>query len=178
MENRKIKLSKQLLKQALLELLEEKKLHQISIRELCAKADLNRSTFYAHYEDINYLIQDLENDIIKDMPFMDYRKNKSEKDILEYAKFIEKNYQKMIALVQNGLLISRIVENSVEFFLKEGTKTEKEIEQFTLLTHFCVSGSLQSLFYYASQCKHLTTTEISQIIYKMYIEAENIRKKV
>ena len=46
MENQRIRLSKMLLKNALMKLLEEKPLEKITIYELCAEAQLNRVTFY------------------------------------------------------------------------------------------------------------------------------------
>ena len=38
-------------------LLQEKTLERITIRELCAAADINRSTFYSHYDDIYALMR-------------------------------------------------------------------------------------------------------------------------
>lgn len=45
----------QLLRQALLELLEEKPYEAISVQDLIARADVARSTFYMHYQDKNDL---------------------------------------------------------------------------------------------------------------------------
>lgn len=50
--NQRTRLSKILLKNALMDLLGEKgSVTKISVRELCERADLNRSTFYAHYSE-------------------------------------------------------------------------------------------------------------------------------
>lgn len=48
-ENQRIMLTKQLLQTAFLKLLKSKPIHAISIRELCAEAGINRTTFYNHY---------------------------------------------------------------------------------------------------------------------------------
>lgn len=45
-----------LMNQALLKLLEEKEFEYITIKELCQKAGVNRSTFYLHYENKNDLL--------------------------------------------------------------------------------------------------------------------------
>ncbi|MDO4197801.1 MAG: TetR/AcrR family transcriptional regulator [Erysipelotrichaceae bacterium] len=47
-----------LMDQALLDLLEKKELQYISIKEICDKAGVNRSTFYLHYETINDLLNE------------------------------------------------------------------------------------------------------------------------
>lgn len=46
--------------QALFELLEIKDFRDISISEICRKARVNRSTFYAHYENLSDLLEETE----------------------------------------------------------------------------------------------------------------------
>ncbi|MDR2043622.1 MAG: TetR/AcrR family transcriptional regulator [Clostridium sp.] len=61
-ENQRIRLSKALLKNALIELLWEKNIEKISIYELCDRAQINRTTFYKYYGDQYALLEDIEND--------------------------------------------------------------------------------------------------------------------
>jgi len=53
----RVKRTRQLLQQALLELLREKSLEGISIQEITERATLNRATFYAHFPD-KYALMD------------------------------------------------------------------------------------------------------------------------
>ena len=48
-EGRRVKMTKTLLKSSLIELMKTKSIHTISIKEICTGADINRSTFYRHY---------------------------------------------------------------------------------------------------------------------------------
>lgn len=48
-ENRRVKMTKLLLNESLIELMHTKSIHEITVKELCEKADINRSTFYKHY---------------------------------------------------------------------------------------------------------------------------------
>lgn len=50
--NRRKRASMQKIEQVLVELLQTKELHQISVSDICKRASLNRSTFYANYVDI------------------------------------------------------------------------------------------------------------------------------
>ncbi len=50
--NKRKRESMQKLEQVLIEFLQTKELNQISVSDICKKADLNRSTFYANYVDI------------------------------------------------------------------------------------------------------------------------------
>lgn len=63
--NQRTRLSKLTFKNALMDLLKEKgDIHKISVRELCERADLNRSTFYAHYNEPEDMLRELEDEII------------------------------------------------------------------------------------------------------------------
>lgn len=44
--------SRTVFKKSLIELLDEKYISEISVTELCNKANMNRSTFYSHYENV------------------------------------------------------------------------------------------------------------------------------
>ena len=46
--------------EAFLELLEKKDFAYITVKEICEKAGVNRSTFYLHYETINDLLEESE----------------------------------------------------------------------------------------------------------------------
>lgn len=52
-------LTKRLLQTAFLKLLKVKPIHAISIRELCAEAGINRTTFYCHYGSQYDLLDDI-----------------------------------------------------------------------------------------------------------------------
>ena len=65
MENQRVRLSKMLLKNALIKLLKEKPLEKITIYELCAEAQLNRVTFYKYYGSQYDLLTDIENDCFR-----------------------------------------------------------------------------------------------------------------
>ena len=64
-EDRRVTMTKRLLKEALIEMLKETDIYQISIRELCEQADVNRSTFYKYYGNQFDLMADVENDHLR-----------------------------------------------------------------------------------------------------------------
>lgn len=63
-ESKRVKMTKQLLKNSLLEILKTQNIHQISIRELCKNAEINRSTFYKHYGSQYDLLKDMETEVL------------------------------------------------------------------------------------------------------------------
>ena len=62
-ENQRIALTKKLLQEGLLRLLETKSLDKISVTELCRESGINRATFYNHYNSPLELLTDIENRI-------------------------------------------------------------------------------------------------------------------
>ncbi|PWM39549.1 MAG: TetR/AcrR family transcriptional regulator [Clostridiales bacterium] len=55
-----------LIRRAFTELLGQKPIQSISIKELCEKAGINRGTFYTHYSDIYDLLEKMEQDMMED----------------------------------------------------------------------------------------------------------------
>ena len=64
-QDRRIKRTKMLLQNALVELMLEKAVGKISVKELTQKADVNRSTFYLHYLDIYDMLEQMENEFVE-----------------------------------------------------------------------------------------------------------------
>lgn len=62
--NRKIRYTRMVLQDSLIELMREKPITKITIKELCEKADINRTTFYAHYTDQYDLLHKIEEEAL------------------------------------------------------------------------------------------------------------------
>lgn len=104
---------------ALIELLEKKDINYITIKELCDKAGVNRSTFYLHYESINDLLAETMKYIL-DKFLQKYNKNPEEfisnidnlslkdlnfinKEYLSpYLEFIQENRKIYLAYLNNS----------------------------------------------------------------------------
>lgn len=58
--NRRVQFTKNALRDAMIELICEKPLTAITVKDVCARADINRSTFYLHYKDVDSLLVAVE----------------------------------------------------------------------------------------------------------------------
>ena len=65
--NQRIRLTIQLLEEALLKLLQEKTIYDISIKELCDVAGINRSTFYKHFNSQFDLLMYMEDKFMEEI---------------------------------------------------------------------------------------------------------------
>lgn len=64
-ESRRVLMTKKLIKESFLEMLEHESIHKISIRALCELADINRSTFYKYYDSPYDLLREMEDDLLQ-----------------------------------------------------------------------------------------------------------------
>ena len=66
-ENQRVVITKRMLREGLLRLLETKELDKINITELCKEAGINRITFYRHYETPRDVLREMENDLLDEL---------------------------------------------------------------------------------------------------------------
>lgn len=65
--NQRIILTKRMLKEGLLRLLETKQLDKINVTELCRESGINRATFYRHYEVPRDILNEMQMDFFEDV---------------------------------------------------------------------------------------------------------------
>lgn len=83
--------TKNLIKEEFIKLLEEKSFNSITISELSQRCDINRNTFYYHYEDIYSLVKEILSDEIKKLD-QEFNFTASwEKSLLHAASFLLDN---------------------------------------------------------------------------------------
>ncbi len=61
-ENRSVRNTKRRLHEGLLQLMEQRPIQEISVKELTELVDVNRGTFYFHYSDLYALLREMEQD--------------------------------------------------------------------------------------------------------------------
>jgi len=61
----RVTVTKKILKDALLQLMQTTSFDKITIKDICSLSGVSRSTFYSHYEDIYSLLADFEKDIFE-----------------------------------------------------------------------------------------------------------------
>lgn len=147
--NQRTRLSKLLFKNALMDLLKEKgSVAKISVRELCDRAELNRSTFYAHYNEPNDLLMEIETELL-DATEEHLKKIGEENDagahkyILSFLQYIKQNDKQFRTLLIDSAdpeFRSRFMQQSIIQFV-ENLRIElpKELEQY--IFSYILNGS-------------------------------------
>jgi len=96
------------LQESLIELLQDKELDKISISELCKKANVNRGTFYLHYQDVAELFEEYFHNMTEDLriayyePYLltHYKIENLSSDMIRIFHHVEK-YKKFYKIVFN-----------------------------------------------------------------------------
>lgn len=90
--NSRYKMSSDKIESAFLSLILNNKYENITISQICKKANINRSTFYCHYDDINDLIIKIESKFAKGMAnIFNYGTRQTHQAFVEMFTFIKEN---------------------------------------------------------------------------------------
>ena len=147
--NQRTRLSKMLLKYALMDLLSEKgSVTKISVRELCERADLNRSTFYAHYSEPKELLEEVEAELL-DATREHLQKIGAENDIgahryllsfLMYIKENDKPFRTLLIDAGDPEFRSKFMQQSIIQFVENlNISFPKDQEQY--IYSYILNGS-------------------------------------
>ena len=147
--NQRTRLSKMLFKNALMDLLKEKgSVAKISVRELCDRAELNRSTFYAHYQEPNDLLIEIETELL-DATEEHLKKIGAENDVgahkyilsfLQYIRQNDKPFRTLLIDSTDPEFRSRFMQQSIIQFVDNlRIELPKELEQY--IFSYILNGS-------------------------------------
>lgn len=116
-ENRRVSMTKRLLKEGLLQLLETRKLENIRVTELCEVSGVNRATFYRHYTLPKDLLAEIEGDLIAELhrisPLPESIEE-TENYLEKYCSCLQKNAASVQTLVRSGCVMK--LQESVNRF--------------------------------------------------------------
>ncbi len=98
-EDRRVRRTKKLLTQALMQLMQQKQVKEITVRELTDLADINRGTFYLYYKDVYDMIEKLEDGIFDALSSIaalhenDAARQETKPILLDVFRFVEENQE-------------------------------------------------------------------------------------
>lgn len=161
------------LKESLMDLLKNKPISNITIKEICELADINRSTFYSHYSSQYDLLNAIEEEFIEDMTatLNQYNFSKEEEALKMTEKILEYIAKK------RDVCQTLLSENSDIHFQKKGMMITQEFifknwisdsqldrETFEYINIFVVSGSIYVIKNWVENGLDKTPREMAEII--------------
>ena len=143
--------TRQTIRIALISLMSEQELSDITITSLCTKAQINRKTFYRHYHSISDVITELENELLSDFSEILRSSNTSIFDIgsvlSEISALISGNrdyFVKLLAMnpeLFSGGRVKAMLRRAIEIALRDLGVIQDE-QTLHMLSEYTVSGVL------------------------------------
>lgn len=176
-QNRKTQYTRMVLKDSLIELMKKKSISGITIKELCENADINRTTFYAHYTDQYQLLKSIEDETlawVKDTIASfsgKTAKNGFIQDIERVFEYIieNKNHIQVLMSEQGDIDFQRnlltVIYEQCGIWLKNDINVRGEKSELYFV--FLINGSVGLLQHWLKTGLKETAREMAEIIYNM-----------
>lgn len=156
--DRRIKYTKMVIKQALLDLMKNQPINKITVTDICALADINRGTFYTYYTDPYDLLTQIENELYADInrtleKSLDVSTNfELLAEIMEYLSANSTLIKVLISTNGDKDFVRRIVnlahDKSIsEWHISESDATTEEIELLYIFISNGIVGIIQNWFF-------------------------------
>jgi Transcriptional regulator len=183
-EDRRVRKTKQALRESLAELLTEKSIQNITIRELTDKADIHRSTFYANFTDIYDLHSQIEDSIIQEISNIFSENRKTDSTVFFEILFTYISENGSVCRMFLGKNVSPTFCSRLTALLKEArldclrdnygvTDTAEELEYYA---HFYLFGSLAVVDKWADENFKYSIEQLVKIFANMDINFGNFIK--
>ncbi len=156
--DRRILKTKKAIYEALVELMQKKKLNSITVTELAAAANINRKTFYTYYSTVNDVLDEVINELISSLKDLMYAMSEdynmlSPQTLFAFLNTIMSDVDIVRALFtsDNGnMLFNKLQKALQETLLKELIDNDIKMnippEQYPLISSF-VAGGLIYVYY-------------------------------
>ena len=145
--NQRIALTKKLLKNSLTEMLQTHSIYQISIRELCQKAGINRSTFYKYYGSQFDLLAEMESDLLRSVEtVLASQTDPSENLVMQIMCYLEQDIE-FVRLLLNSNVDPQFPEKlfSLEPIRRMGMEPKADLkeDEYEYFSCFIMQGCRQ-----------------------------------
>ncbi|MBT2214525.1 TetR/AcrR family transcriptional regulator C-terminal domain-containing protein [Virgibacillus dakarensis] len=161
------------LKESIMKLLEEKQISAITVKEICELADINRSTFYAHYADQFDLLEQIEEELIEDMSMYLSTYNFEKDDealqmtekLIEYFASKQDECQTLLNENSDSSFQKKVMVVAHRFIMKNSMEVkhlDKDISEY--LSSFIISGSIQVLKVWLNNGMDKPPKEMAELI--------------
>jgi AcrR family transcriptional regulator len=156
-EKRKIRYTRMVLRDSLIELMKTRSILSVSIKDICGLADISRSTFYAHYKDQYDLLKQIEDETLtyfEDMlnRYKDKQTKKETNQMLEeMLTYIANNGNTIQVLLsetgdigfQKKLLYHFIMHNQITKYFSEKQQDDETKHYYSVFLVYGAIGLIQ-----------------------------------
>jgi AcrR family transcriptional regulator len=167
-------MTKQIIKDSFWELYKEKKIENITVKDITQKAGFNRSTFYAYFKDVYDILEQIEDDLmpgIEHIPPIDASREHSVEFLENIITIYEKNstYYSVL-LSENGdprfaLKMKKVFKSMMMEAVKNRVSISSEEMDYAL--EFLVGATLSIVKHWFDQDKNIPMHQLLPLMYKL-----------
>jgi Transcriptional regulator len=177
--DRKTRYTRMVLQDSLIELMKEKPITKITIKELCENADINRTTFYAHYTDQYDLLRKIEDEVLSWLKeaiaslIGKTDKHETIKLIEEIFQYVAENNQHLQVLMseQGDIDFQKELFTLIyqECGINPSADNNRDGNTKELYFVFVVTGSVGLIQHWLKNGLNRSAKEMAEIIYNMAV---------
>jgi len=173
--DRRVKYTKMVLRESLLDIMKVKPISKITSAELCRGADINRNTFYAHYRDPADLLRSIEEELYDELKHSIERSLKYESIpslVVEICELILRNLSLCrILFSEHGdrQFLDRIIYLAHDRSVAEWRRVsqKRDPDEMEMFYDFSMQGSLAVIQRWIRNGAKESPDEIAQLIDKL-----------
>ena len=170
-ENRRVRITKRMMKDALLELLECDELVSISVTALCEAADVHRSTFYNYYSDPADVLREIEQDFLDCIPVPPETIDQVDQDQLlaaneaffDYVKENDRSFRILFDESKGSCLAARLVKTLCAGYIPVSSDADDLTAGFMRL--FVANGTVGMMREWVNEGYPVSSREIAEMMY-------------
>jgi AcrR family transcriptional regulator len=179
-ESRKTRYTRTAIRDSLIELMKQRPITDITIKEICALADVSRPTFYAHYRDQYDMLKNIEDETFAYFETVVFANNTRKLNRREIAHLIEDVLQYIendsnsvkVLLSENGdinfqtKIFSRFITylQHVMKHYSEKTPDEGKIEYYSV---FMVHGIIALVHHWVKNNMNIPKSELAKMLVEL-----------
>jgi AcrR family transcriptional regulator len=167
-------MTKQIIKDSFWELYKEKKIENITVKDITQKAGFNRTTFYAYFTDVYDVLEQIEDDFmpgIEHLPPIDATREHSIDYLINIFSIYEKNsaYYSVLLSENGDPRFALKMKNVFKSMMTEAIKNRVNIspEEMDYALEFLAGATLSIVKHWYDQGKNIPMHQLIPLMYKL-----------
>ena len=174
--NRSVRNTKKRLYESLMKLIGKKPLNQVTVKEITEDADVNRSTFYFHYQDVGSMVVEMEDKFLQDFSVALTALEQKSHDFIAILVRCLENHRDLCKLLlgSNGDMafvekMKAIVAEKCSKIWKDAVPELTDVEASAMDT-FLIGGVMSTLQTWILSERRVPAKEITDILNRLIFD--------
>lgn len=175
-DNQRSRLTRMLLKNSYINIMKVKNPGKITVKEICQAAEVNRSTFYLHYNEPNDILIELEDEMLelvthslRDIGALEDTSASVDSYILSYLRYIQKNEDlfRTFLVENNDPHFQRKYQDMALTMIESAFDVDIPADKKKYAYHFIVTGCIEIIKSWIQSNFAMSEISLSQLLHSL-----------